>query len=73
MNERTHSWDPPLDIAEKLLNLDKDDRNLEIYLKNPQKIEDQKEIVQKIFKNEFLFNVVIFLFICFYIPSINFF
>ena len=26
MNERTHSWDPPLDIAEKLLNLDKDDR-----------------------------------------------
>ena len=26
MNERTHSWDPPLDIAEKLLNLDKEDR-----------------------------------------------
>ena len=26
MNERTHSWDPPLDIAEKLRNLDKEDR-----------------------------------------------
>jgi len=26
MNERTHTWDPPLDIAEKLLNLDKEDR-----------------------------------------------
>ena len=26
MNERTHSWDPPKDVAETLLNLDKEDR-----------------------------------------------
>ena len=45
-----------LSTLEEFFNLDKDDRNLEIYLKNPQKIEDQKEIVQKIFKNEFIYS-----------------
>ena len=45
-----------LSTLEEFFNLNKDDRNLEIYLKNPQKIEDQKEIVQKIFKNEFVYS-----------------
>jgi len=45
-----------LSTLEEFFNLNKDDRNLEIYLKNPQKIEDQKEIVQKIFKNEFIYS-----------------
>ena len=31
-----------LSTLEEFFNLDKDDRSLEIYLKNPQKIEDQK-------------------------------
>ena len=33
-----------------------DDRNLEIYLKNPQNIENQKIIVEKIFPEEFVFS-----------------
>ena len=45
-----------LSTLEEFFNLEKDDRNLEIYLKNPQKIEDQKEIVQKIFQNEFVYS-----------------
>ena len=45
-----------LSTLEEFFNLNKDERNLEIYLKNPQKIEDQKEIVQKIFKNEFVYS-----------------
>jgi len=45
-----------LSTLEEFFNLNNDDRNLEIYLKNPQKIEDQKEIVQKIFKNEFVYS-----------------
>ena len=45
-----------ISTLEEFFNLNKDDRNLEIYLKNPQKIEDQKEIVQKIFKNEFVYS-----------------
>ena len=32
------------------------DRNLEIYLKNPNNIETQKHIVQKIFDNEFVYS-----------------
>jgi uncharacterized protein (TIGR00369 family) len=28
MNERTHSWETPKDVAETLLNLDKEDRRL---------------------------------------------
>ena len=38
-----------LETLEEFSNLSKDDRNLEVYLKNPQKIENQKDIVQKIF------------------------
>ena len=38
-----------LDTLNEFFNLDKKDRNLEIYLKNPQNIEDQKIVVQKIF------------------------
>ena len=38
-----------LKTLEEFSNLSKDDRNLEVYLKNPQKIENQKNIVQKIF------------------------
>ncbi len=45
-----------LSTLEEFFNLDQDDRNLEIYLKNPQKIEDQKKIVQKIFENEFVYS-----------------
>ncbi len=36
--------------------MSKNERNLEIYLKNPQKIENQKFIVQQIFPNEFVFS-----------------
>ena len=38
-----------LETLEEFSNLSKNDRNLEVYLKNPQKIEYQKNIVQKIF------------------------
>ena len=41
---------------EEFFNLKKDDRNLEIYLKKPQNIENQKEIVQKVFPNEFVYT-----------------
>ncbi len=41
-----------LDTLEEFSNLSKNDRNLEIYLKSPQKIENQKKIVQKIFSND---------------------
>ena len=34
------------------MNLSKKDRKLEVYLKDPQNIENQKEIVQKIFPND---------------------
>jgi len=36
--------------------LTNNDRNLEIYLKNPQNIENQKIIVEKIFPEEFVFS-----------------
>ncbi len=45
-----------LETLEEFSNLDKKKRNLEIYLKNPQKIENQKNIVQKIFPNNFVFT-----------------
>ena len=45
-----------LDTLEEFFNLDSFDRNLEIYLKNPQNIETQKFIVQKIFPNEFVYS-----------------
>ena len=45
-----------LSTLEEFFNLKEDDRNLEIYLKKPQNIENQKEIVQKVFPNEFVYT-----------------
>ena len=45
-----------LETLEEFANLPLVERNLEIYLKNPQKIFIQKQIVQKIFKNEFIYS-----------------
>ena len=45
-----------LDTLNEFFNIDKKDINLEIYLKNPQNIEDQKIIVQKIFPNDFVYT-----------------
>ena len=45
-----------LDSLNEFFNLDKKDTNLEIYLKNPQNIEDQKIVVQKIFPNDFVYS-----------------
>ena len=41
---------------EEFFNFKKDNRNLEIYLKNPQNIENQKNLVQKVFPNEFVYT-----------------
>ena len=45
-----------LDTLDEFFNLTKNDRNLEIYLKNPQNIENQKFIVQQIFPDEFVYS-----------------
>ena len=45
-----------LETLEKFLDLENENRNLEIYLKNPQNIENQKAIIQKIFPNEFIYT-----------------
>ena len=45
-----------LETLEELFNFDINDRNLEIYLKDPQNIEKQKKIVQKIFPDEFIYS-----------------
>ena len=45
-----------LDTLNEFFNLNKKDINLEIYLKNPQNIEDQKIVVQKIFPNDFVYS-----------------
>ena len=45
-----------LSSLEEFFNLDQKDRNLEIYLKNPQNIENQKLIIQKIFDDEFIYS-----------------
>ena len=45
-----------LDTLDEFFNLANEDRNLEIYLKNPQNIENQKIIVQQIFPNEFVYS-----------------
>ena len=45
-----------LDTLDEFFNLKNEDRNLEIYLKNPQNIENQKIIVQQIFPNEFVYS-----------------
>ena len=45
-----------VDTLNEFFNLGQKDTNLEIYLKNPQNIEAQKIIVQKIFPNEFVYS-----------------
>ena len=45
-----------LETLEDFFSLDEKDRNLEIYLANPQNIEHQKTIVQKNFSNEFVYD-----------------
>ena len=45
-----------LNTLEEFFDLNINDRFLEIYLKDPEKIENQKDIVQKIFSNEFVFS-----------------
>ena len=45
-----------LSTLEDFFDLESNDRNLEIYLKNPNKIEQQKFIVQEIFDEEFVFS-----------------
>ena len=45
-----------LDTLEEFFNLDKDNRNLEIYLKDPKNIAHQKRIVQKIFPDDFVYS-----------------
>ncbi len=45
-----------LDTLEEFFDLNFEDRNLEIYLKNPKNIEEQKKIVQKIFPDEFVYS-----------------
>ena len=45
-----------LETLEEFFNISKKDRNLEIYLKNPQNIEYQTKITQKNFPNEFVYS-----------------
>ena len=45
-----------LKTLEDFSNLSENDRNLEVYLKNPQNIEIQKKIVQKLFFNDLVFT-----------------
>ena len=45
-----------LNTLEEFFNLNKDDRHLEIYLKKPQNIDNQKMIVQKMFPEDFVYS-----------------
>ena len=45
-----------LDTLENFFNLDKEKRNLEIYLNNPSNIDEIKNQIQKIFNNEFVYT-----------------
>ena len=45
-----------LDTLDEFLNLNENNRNLEIYLKNPQNIENQKAIIQQIFPDNFVYS-----------------
>ena len=45
-----------LDTLENFFNLKKEKRNLEIYLNNPSNIKEEKNKIQKIFKNEFVYS-----------------
>ncbi|MDA9966606.1 ABC transporter permease [Candidatus Pelagibacter sp.] len=45
-----------LNTLENFFNLKKEKRNLEIYLNSPSNIEEEKNKIQQIFKNEFVFS-----------------
>jgi lipoprotein-releasing system permease protein len=45
-----------LETLEEFFDLEKKDRNLEIYLNNPQRIEEQKLLVQEKFPSEFVYS-----------------
>ncbi|QIZ20455.1 FtsX-like permease family protein [Candidatus Pelagibacter giovannonii] len=45
-----------LNTLENFFNLKKEKRNLEIYLNKPSNIEEEKNKIQKIFKNEFVYS-----------------
>ncbi len=45
-----------LNTLEEFFDFKNEERNLEVYLNNPQNIENQKLIVQKIFPNEFVYS-----------------
>ncbi len=45
-----------LKTLEEFFNLSENERNLEIYLHNPQKIDSQKSIIQTIFPDEFIYS-----------------
>ncbi|WP_440914616.1 lipoprotein-releasing ABC transporter permease subunit [Candidatus Pelagibacter sp.] len=45
-----------LNVLEEFLGYDPNDRNLEIYLKNPNNIETQKLIVKQVFVDDFVFS-----------------
>ena len=45
-----------LETLEEFFNLNPKKRNLEIYLKDPKDIENQKKIIQKIFSDEFVYS-----------------
>ncbi|MDA7770552.1 ABC transporter permease [Candidatus Pelagibacter sp.] len=45
-----------LDTLENFFNLKKEKRILEIYLNNPSNIEEEKNKIQKIFRNEFVYS-----------------
>ena len=45
-----------IDTLDEFMNLSKKDRKLEVYLKDPQNIENQKEIVQNIFPDDFVYS-----------------
>ena len=45
-----------LNSLEEFFSYSSDDRNLELFLKDPQNIENQKEITQRIFEDEFVYS-----------------
>ena len=45
-----------INILEDFFDLDQSSRNLEIYLKNPSDIENSKNIIQNIFKDQFIYT-----------------
>ena len=45
-----------LNVLEEFFGYDRNERNLEIYLKNPNNIESQKLIVKQVFDDEFVFS-----------------